>query len=700
MATTTPQILVPLDRVRNIGIVAHIDAGKTTTTERILYYTGRTHKIGEVHDGNTEMDWMEQERERGITITSAATTCFWDDNRINIIDTPGHVDFTIEVERSLRVLDGAVIVFCGVGGFEPQSETVWRQATRYNVPRICFINKLDRVGADFQAVVKQIYEKLGSNPLPIQIPVGAEDKFSGVIDLVEMKYIKWLAETLGAKFEIIDIPSDLKAAAAAAREEMMEKVVELDDAVMEKYLEGKSIDPKTIRDLIRKGTIAGKFVPVVGGSSFKNKGVQPLLDSVISYLPSPVDIPSVKGTNPDSGAEESRKPDPAEPLSALAFKIATDPYVGKLTYIRIYSGKLDSGSYVVNTRNARKERVGRVLQMHANKREDREYLSAGDIGAVVGLQATKTGDTLCGLNNQIVLESMKFPEPVISVAIEPKTRADQEKMSESLGKLADEDPTFRISVNHETGQTLISGMGELHLEILMDRLKREFNVETNSGKPQVAYKEAIRKSATAEGKYIRQTGGRGQYGHVWLTIEPMERNSAETFEFVNKIVGGAIPKEYISPVEKGVKEAVQNGVTAGYPVVYVRITLIDGSYHEVDSSEIAFQIAGSKAFKEAVMAADPVLLEPIMDVEVTTPEAHMGDIIGDLSSRRGQIATSDQRGNARVIRALVPLSEMFGYATTIRSLTQGRGTFVMEFKEYQEVPSNIAKEIMGLRKSA
>lgn len=520
-APTAPQVHIPLEHVRNIGIVAHIDAGKTTTTERILFYTGRTHKIGEVHDGNTEMDWMEQERERGITITSAATTCFWKDYRINIIDTPGHVDFTMEVERSLRVLDGAVIVFCGVGGVEPQSETVWRQATRYNVPRICFINKLDRIGADFNNVVGQIFEKLGSVPLPIQYPVGAEDKFTGVIDLVEMKYIKWLEETLGAKYEIIDIPAELKDEVAAAREAMIEKAVEMDDKAMEDFLEGKPIESKLLRELIRKGTIAGKFVPVIGGTSFKNKGVQPLLDSVLAYLPSPVDVPAVKGVNPDTEKEEERKTEASAPLSALAFKIATDPYVGKLTYVRIYSGKIDAGSYVTNSRNGKKERIGRVLQMHANKREERDSLSAGDIGAVVGLQATKTGDTLCGMDNPIRLESMKFPEPVISMAIEPKTRADQDKMSESLNKLADEDPTFRISVNHETGQTIISGMGELHLEILMDRLKREFHVETNSGKPQVAYKEAIRKSATVEGKYIRQTGGRGQYGHVWITVEPL-----------------------------------------------------------------------------------------------------------------------------------------------------------------------------------
>ena len=697
---TLPQINVPLDRVRNIGIVAHIDAGKTTTTERILFYTGRTHKIGEVHDGNTEMDWMAQERERGITITAAATTCFWHDHRFNIIDTPGHVDFTMEVERSLRVLDGAVIVFCGVGGVEPQSETVWRQATRYNVPRICFVNKLDRPGSDYYEVVKQIYEKLGHTPLAVQMPVGAEDQFTGVIDLVEMKYIKWLEETLGAKFEIIDVPPELLDKAKAAREKMLEKIVELDDAAMELFLDGKPIAPQTVRELIRKGTLAGKFVPVLGGSSFKNKGVQPLLDSVVQYLPSPVDIPPVKGINPDTDQPDTRRADPAEPLSALAFKIAPDPFVGKLTFIRIYSGTLDAGSYVVNTRNGRKERVGRVLLMHANKREERDALSAGEIGAVVGLQATKTGDTLCGLTKHIVLESMRIPEPVISMAIEPKTRVDQDKMSESLNKLADEDPTFRISVNHETGQTLISGMGELHLEILMDRLKREFNVEANAGKPQVAYKETIRKSAESEGKYIRQTGGRGQYGHVWLTVEPMERGGAQKFEFVNKIVGGAIPKEYIPAVEKGVKEAIQTGVYAGYPVIGVRVTLFDGSFHEVDSSEIAFHIAASKAFKDGIMSADPVLLEPIMDVEVTTPEAQMGDVIGDLSSRRGQIVTSDQRGNVRVIRTLVPLSEMFGYATTIRSLTQGRGTFVMEFKEYQEVPTNIAKEIVGLRKSA
>ncbi|MBI4178713.1 elongation factor G [bacterium] len=700
MATTTAQTIVPLERVRNIGIVAHIDAGKTTTTERILYYTGRTHKIGEVHDGNTEMDWMDQERERGITITSAATTCFWGDHRINIIDTPGHVDFTVEVERSLRVLDGAVIVFCGVGGVEPQSETVWRQATRYKVPRICFVNKMDRVGADFQSVVGQIFSKLGSNPLPIQLPVGAEDKFTGVIDLVEMKYTKWLEETLGAKFEVVDIPADLQDAARDAREKMMEKVVELDDEVMSAFLDGKPVAPQKIRELIRRGTIAGAFVPVLCGSSFKNKGVQPLLNAVVDLLPSPVDVDSVKGINPSTEAEEERPTDPGSPLSALAFKIATDPYVGKLTYVRIYSGKLNSGSYVINARNDRKERIGRVLQMHANKREERESLSAGDIGAVVGLQATKTGDTLCDLDHPIRLESMNFPDPVISVAIEPKTRADQEKLSESLNKLADEDPTFRIGVNHDTGQTIISGMGELHLEILLDRLKREFKVETNSGKPQVAYKEAIRKAVSVEGKYIRQTGGRGQYGHVWLKIEPLPRNTELHFEFVNDIVGGAIPKEYIPAVEKGVKEAMVNGVYAGFPMVDVRVTLYDGSYHDVDSSEIAFHIAASKAFKDGVLAADPELLEPVMDVEVTTPDQHMGDIIGNLSSRRGQIVSNTTRGNVSIIRALVPLSEMFGYATTLRSLTQGRGTFVMEFKEYQVVPGNIAKEIVGLRKSA
>jgi len=682
----------PIQKQRNIGIMAHIDAGKTTTTERILYYTGVNYKIGEVHDGAATMDWMEQEKERGITITSATTQCFWNNYRINIIDTPGHVDFTIEVERSLKVLDGAVAVFCAVGGVEPQSETVWRQADKYRVPRIAFVNKMDRVGADFYRVVEMMKERLGAKPLPIQLPWGAEDSFEGVIDLVKMKAIVWKGDQLGAKFEYVDIPAELVDKAEEYRKNLIETVCEADEALMEKYFEGEELTEEEIKTGLRKGTIDLLFNPVLCGTAFKNKGVQPLLDAVVDYMPSPLDVPPIKGFNPLTGEEAVRESSDDEPFAALAFKILTDPYMGQLTYFRVYSGYLEAGSYVLNSTKDKKERVGRLLKMHANKREEIKEIYAGDICATVGLKYTTTGDTLCAEDKPVILESMEFPDPVISVAIEPKTKADQEKLSSALNKLAQEDPSFRVKVDEETGQTIISGMGELHLEIIVDRLVREFKVEANVGNPQVAYREAIKKKVNQEGKYIKQSGGRGQYGHVWLEVEPLE--AGKGFEFVNKIVGGTIPKEYIPAVEKGVVEALESGVLAGFPVVDVKVTLYDGSYHEVDSSEMAFKIAGSMCFKEAMKKANPVLLEPIMKVEVVVPDEYMGDVMGDLSSRRGRIEGMEARGNAQVVRCNVPLKEMFGYATVLRSLTQGRATYTMIFDHYEEVPTNIAEEII------
>ncbi|WP_227764106.1 elongation factor G [Zhaonella formicivorans] len=687
----------PLEKTRNIGIMAHIDAGKTTTTERILFYTGRVHKIGEVHDGAATMDWMVQEQERGITITSAATTCQWRNHRINIIDTPGHVDFTVEVERSLRVLDGAVAVFCSVGGVEPQSETVWRQADKYGVPRIAYINKMDRVGADFFRGVNMIKERLGANPVPVQLPIGAEDTFKGVVDLVTNKAIIYI-DDLGTKSEATDIPEDMQGLAAEYREKLLEAVAESDEELMMKYLEGEELTEEEIKRGIRKATIAVKMIPVLCGSSFKNKGVQPLLDAVVDYLPSPVDVPAIRGIDPASGAERHRESSDNEPFSALAFKIMADPYVGKLTFFRVYSGILKSGSYVFNSTKEKRERIGRILQMHANHREEISEVYTGDIAAAVGLKDTTTGDTLCDEQNPIILESMQFPEPVIDVAIEPKTKADQEKMGIALQKLSEEDPTFRIRTDTETGQTIISGMGELHLEIIADRLLREFKVDATVGRPQVAYKETIKGTTKAEGKFVRQSGGRGQYGHVWLEIEPLERGQG--YEFVNKIVGGVIPKEYIPAVDAGVREAMENGVLAGYPTIDVRVTLYDGSYHEVDSSEMAFKIAGSIGFKNGAKKANPVILEPIMKVEVHVPDEYMGDVIGDINSRRGRIEGMEPRAGAQIIRGYVPLSEMFGYATDLRSRTQGRGSYVMQFSHYDEVPKNIAEEIIAKRQGA
>lgn len=683
----------PLEKTRNIGIMAHIDAGKTTTTERILYYTGVTYKIGEVHEGTAVMDWMPQEQERGITITSAATTCSWRDHRINIIDTPGHVDFTIEVERSLRVLDGAVAVFDAVAGVEPQSETVWRQANKYGVPRIAFMNKMDRVGADFFMAMDTMVEKLGANPVAIQIPIGSEERFRGPIDLVKMRAFYFDDETLGAKYVEADIPEEYIVKAKEYREKLLEALADVDENIMEKYLSGEEISIDEIKAALRKGTIEMKFTPVLCGSAFKNKGVQLLLDAIVDYLPSPLDIPPVKGIRPLDGVEVERRASDDEPFTALAFKIMTDPFVGQLTFVRVYSGVLSAGSYVYNSTKGVKERIGRLLKMHANKREEIKEVRAGDIAAVVGLKNTLTGDTLCDENNPIILESIQFPEPVIAVAIEPKTKADQEKLSVSLSKLAQEDPSFKVSFDEETGQTIISGMGELHLEIIVDRLTREFKVGANVGKPQVAYKETIKGTAKVEGKFVRQSGGRGQYGHVWIEIEPLERGKG--FEFINKIVGGIIPKEFIPAVEKGIKEAMEGGVLAGYPVVDVRVTLFDGSYHEVDSSEMAFKIAGSMAFKEGAKKAQLVLLEPIMSVEVVTPEEYMGDVIGDINSRRGKIQSMEKRGGAQVIRAMIPLAEMFGYATDLRSRTQGRATYTMQFDHYEEVPKNIMDSIVA-----
>jgi elongation factor G len=677
--------------------MAHIDAGKTTVTERILFYTGRVHKIGEVHDGAATMDWMVQEQERGITITSAATTCQWRSNRINIIDTPGHVDFTVEVERSLRVLDGAVAVFCSVGGVEPQSETVWRQADKYKVPRIAYINKMDRMGADFFRGVSMISDRLGANPVPIQLPIGNEDSFKGVVDLVTMKAVIY-TDDLGTTQEHNDIPDDLIELAAEYREKLVEAVAETSEDLMMKYLEGAEISEQEIREGIRNGVVGNKFIPVLCGSAFKNKGVQPLLDAVVDYMPSPLDIPAVKGVNPDTGEEDHRKASDEEPFSALAFKIMADPFVGKLAFFRVYSGVLSAGSYVYNSTKGKKERIGRILQMHANHREDIPEVRSGDIAAAVGLKDTTTGDTLCDEKTPIILEKMVFPEPVIHVAIEPKTKADQEKMGGALSRLAEEDPTFKMHTDPETGQTIIGGMGELHLEIIVDRLQREFKVQCDVGRPQVAYKETIRRSVKAEGKFVRQSGGRGQYGHCWVEFEPLEPGSG--FEFVNKIVGGVIPREYIAPIGTGIEEAMQNGILAGYPVLDLRATVYDGSYHDVDSSEMAFKIAGSMAFKAGAAKADPVILEPVMKVEVTVPEEYMGDIIGDVSSRRGRIEGMEARSNSQVVRGFVPLAEMFGYSTDLRSATQGRGTYVMQFDHYEEVPKNIADGIISKRQGA
>ncbi len=695
MAEAEKKIHFPLEKIRNIGIAAHIDAGKTTTTERVLYYTGKTYKIGDIDEGTTQMDWMEQEQERGITITSAATTCFWRDCRINIIDTPGHVDFTIEVERSLRVLDGCVAVFGAVEGVEPQSETVWRQADRYHVPRIAFINKMDRIGANFEAAVQSMRERLGANVVPLQLPFGREDTHKGVIDLIRMKAYFFRDETLGAKFDEIEIPSEFLEAAKKAREFMIEKVSEHDDVLMHKFIEGESPSEAEIRAAIRKATVAITLTPVLCGSALKNKGVQMLLDAVVDYLPSPQDVPAIKGTDPKSGQPMERHSNEAEPLSGLAFKIAQDPFAGggKLTYVRIYSGVLQSGTYIYNSTRNSKERVGRLLLMHANKREEIEEAGAGNIVALIGLRSVKTGDTLCDEAHPIVLESLFVPEPVLSLAIEPKTKADRDKLSTVLQRMAEEDPTFRIKSNEETGQTIISGMGELHLEIIVDRMKREFNVLSNVGKPQVAYKETVVRKAKGEGKYIRQTGGRGQYGHCYLEIEPLPRGTG--IEFVNKVVGGSIPREYIPAVEDGVRDACQNGVLAGYPVTDLRVTLTDGSFHEVDSSEIAFQIAGSLGFKEAARQANPILLEPIMNLEVDVPEDFMGDVIGDLNARRCIIQEVGSRGNLKFVRGHVPLAEMFGYATAVRSISQGRATFTMEPHSYSEVPKQITEKIIA-----
>ena len=685
---------VALKDTRNIGIMAHIDAGKTTTTERILFYTGVNHKIGEVHEGAATMDYMEQEQERGITITSAATTAFWNGNRINILDTPGHVDFTVEVERSLRVLDGAIAVFSAVDGVQPQSETVWRQADKYNVPRMAFLNKMDRVGADFNMCVSDIKEKLGGNGVPIQLPIGAEDAFEGVIDLITMKEYLFKDETMGADYDVADVRAELLEEAQAAREHMLESVVETDDALMEKYFGGEEISDEEIRKAIRTATIGGIIVPVLCGTAFKNKGIQPLLDAVVFYMPSPVDIGAVKGVDPKTEEPMERQPSDEEPFSALAFKILTDPFVGRLSFFRVYSGVLNKGSYVLNSTKGKKERMGRLLQMHANKREELDIVYSGDIAAAVGLKETTTGDTLCDENKPIILEKMEFPDTVIQIAVEPKTKADQEKMGTALAKLAEEDPTFKVTSNQETGQTLISGMGELHLEIIVDRMKREFKVEANVGKPQVAYRETITGNSDVDEKYAKQSGGRGQYGHVKIKVEA---NPDKGYEFINQITGGAIPREYIPAVDKGIQEALEAGVVAGYPVQDVKVTLYDGTYHEVDSSEMAFKIAGSMAIKKAMRAANPVLLEPIFKVEVTTPEEYMGDVIGDLNSRRGQVSGMTDRNNAKIINAQVPLAQMFGYATDLRSKTQGRASYSMEFEKYVQVPNNIAQQVIAER---
>ena len=694
--------IYPIEKIRNIGFIAHIDAGKTTTTERVLFYTGISHKIGNIDEGTTIMDWMAQERERGITITSAATTCFWaptyrngDPNfkhRINIIDTPGHIDFTAEVQRSLRVLDGAVVIFDGVQGVEPQSETVWHQADKYNVPRMCFINKMDRTGANFEKDLESIKERLTLHAQPINIPIGSEDKFEGIIDLIQMKAFYFEGDN-GEKVISKDIPENLKSSAEHWRKLLIEKIVEQDEELLSKYLEGQNPQEEEIRKILRKATISGAIVPVLCGSSFRNKAVQPVIDAIVEYLPSPKDLPPVEGIDPKTGENIIRYPDDKEPFSALAFKIATDPYVGTLTYFRVYSGELKKGSYTLNATKSSQERISRLLRMHANQREEVEVIRAGDIAATVGLKNTTTGDTLCDSNNPIILERIVFPEPVISMKVEPETKADQEKISLVLKKLAEEDPTFKVSSDEETGETIISGMGELHLEILADRMKREFNLHIKTGKPQVAYRETIRKSIESEGKYIRQSGGRGQYGHVWLRLEPLERG--KKFEFVNNIKGGVIPQEYISPVEKGVVEAMDKGVVAGYPMTDVRVTLYDGSFHEVDSSDFAFKIAGSMAFQDGAKRADPVLLEPIMKIEVTIPEKFLGDVIGDLNAKRGRVEKMSERAMMKVIDGRVPLAEMFGYATNLRSMTEGRGTFNMEFSHYAEVPRHIIETIVN-----
>ncbi|MCV0404088.1 MAG: elongation factor G [Chloroflexi bacterium] len=686
-----------LQRTRNIGIIAHIDAGKTTVTERILFYTKKIYKLGEVHEGAATMDWMEQEQERGITITAAATTCFWADHRINLIDTPGHVDFTVEVERSLRVLDGAVVVFDGVAGVEPQSETVWRQADKYHVPRFCFVNKLDRTGADFWRVVDMIKDRLGVNAVPLQIPIGLEDQFRGVVDLINMKAITY-GNDLGDQIDVGDIPADYQAEADEWREKMIEALADIDDDIAHKFLEGEEIGVEEIRAALRAGTLAYQIVPVLTGSALKNKGVQPMLDAVIDFLPSPLDVPPVKGTDPKADVEVLRETDPDQPFAALAFKIAADPFVGKLAFFRVYSGTLKTGSYVYNSTKGQKERVGRILQMHANHREEIESVSAGDIAAAVGLKNTTTGDTLSAEDKQIVLESITFPEPVIELAVEPKTKADQDKMAVALQRLAEEDPTFRVHTDEESSQTRIAGMGELHLEVLVDRMLREFKVQANVGRPQVSYREAIRRPVVkAEGRFVRQTGGKGQYGHAVLQIEPLERGSG--FEWESKIVGGAVPREYWRAIEEGVKEALAGGVVAGFPVIDLKATLVDGSFHEVDSSEMAFKIAGSMAIKDGIGKADPAILEPVMKVEVTTPEEFMGDVIGNLNAKRGQIDGLDERGTSRVIRAHVPLAEMFGYATELRSMTQGRAAYSMEFSRYAEVPNSLANELIAKSKS-
>ena len=693
MARTTP-----LGKTRNIGIMAHIDAGKTTTTERVLYYTGVSHKMGEVHDGTATMDWMEQEQERGITITSAATTCFWRDHRINIIDTPGHVDFTIEVERSLRVLDGAVAVFCAVGGVEPQSETVWRQADKYRVPRLAMINKMDRSGADYDRVIRMLKERLGANPVPIQLPLGKEEGFRGIIDLVRMKSVVWDEDTLGAKYRVEPIPPDMESAVSSARELLLESLADVDDSLLEKYLAGSEIDEMALQKAIRKATISLRIVPVLCGTAFRNKGIQPLLDAVVDYLPAPSDVPPVEGIDPRDQSIAIRRAQDDEPFAALVFKIMTDPFVGQLTFLRVYSGTLATGDQVYNSTRQKKERIGRILKMHSNKREEIKAVYAGDIAACVGLKNAFTGETLCSPDKEIVLESIAAPDPVISIAIEPKTKADQEKLGLSLQKLAHEDPSFRVRVDEETGQTLIAGMGELHLEIIVDRLLREFKVEANVGRPQVAYRETVTRAAKYEGRYVRQTGGRGQYGHAKISVEPNQ--AGKGLEFVNKIIGGAIPKEYIPAVERGVREASETGIVAGYPMVDTIVTLLDGSYHDVDSSEMAFKIAGSMAFKGACQSANPILLEPVMSVEVVSPDEFMGDVIGDLSSRRGRIQKIEVRGNTQVISSQVPLSEMFGYATDLRSKTQGRATYSMQFDHYEPAPISVSEEVVAKVKGA
>lgn len=681
----------PLEKTRNIGIMAHIDAGKTTTTERILFYTGRTHKLGETHEGAATMDWMEQEQERGITITSAATTAQWKDTRINIIDTPGHVDFTVEVERSLRVLDGAVTVLCAKGGVEPQSETVWRQAEKYGVPRMIFVNKMDIMGADFFRVVGMVKDRLKANAVPVQLPIGAEDSFVGIIDLVEMK-AEIYKDELGKEFDVTDIPADMQGLADEWREKLVESVAETDEELMMKFLEGEELTVKEIKTAIRKETIAGTMIPMLCGSAYRNKGVQMMLDAVIDYMPSPLDIPPIKGVDPDTGEEDVRHTSDKEPFSALAFKIMADPFVGKLAFFRVYSGTLSSGSYVYNSVKGKKERIGRILQMHANKREEIQEVYAGDIAAAVGLKVTTTGDSLCAEDSPIILESMEFPEPVIELSLEPKTKADQDKMGLALAKLAEEDPTFKTYTDQETGQTIIAGVGELHLDIIVDRLRREFKVEANVGQPMVAYRETIRGTAECEGKYIKQSGGRGQYGHVWIKFEPQEEGKG--FEFVDATVGGSVPREYIKPTEEGLRDALANGIIAGYQVIDIKATLFDGSYHDVDSSEMAYKIAASMALKAAAKKCNPVILEPIMMVEVTAPNEYLGSVMGDVSSRRGAIVDQEERGNAIIVKAHIPLSEMFGYVTDLRSFTQGRGNYSMKFDHYAEVPKSIAEKII------